>query len=434
MKWYGVFRVSFIKLFECLFFVMNFLNLDGFDFGAKSVLVRVDVNSPVADVESSSNPSESVKKVVQINDRILSAAKTIKELSDRGAKVVVLAHQGRMGDKDYTELDQHAMLLSQSMGKQVDYLDDLMGEKAINAIKEMKDSQILMLKNVRSLESETAKISAEEHSNSDFVKTLEPLFDYFVNDAFSVSHRSQCSVVGFRNIPNLAGRNMEHELNNLSKVENLEKPCVYVFGGAKPDDVINLVKAALEKGTVDKILTSGFLGYNIMLAKGIDLGREKEFLEENGYLVEGINEFVDEAGEKIETPVDFAVEKEGAREEISIDNLPSDLLLQDIGGQTANHYAEVIKGAKTVYFKGPAGVIEDVKFQKGTEIIMKAVADSDAFSIMGGGHSLKALDIFGIDKSRISYVSLAGGALVAFIAGKELPGIKSLEESYERFK
>lgn len=408
--------------------------MDDVDVGAKNVLVRVDVNSPVTDYKYEENGEEFIKKVVQINDRILSASKTIKELSDRGAKVVVLAHQGRFGDKDYTELDQHAALLSQSMHKQVDYVDDLIGDKALGAIKNLDFGKILVLKNVRSLKSETAKISVEEHSNSEFVKILEPLFDYFVNDAFSVSHRAQCSVVGFRNIPNIAGRNMQHELIHLSKIENLERPCVYVFGGAKPDDVIKLVKSGIEKGNVDKFLTSGFLGYNFLLAKGFDLGKEKDFLSENGYLVEDIKELVDKAGDKIETPFDFAIEKEGARHEISLDDLPSESLLQDIGENTANHYAEIIKSAKTVYFKGPTGVIEDVKFMKGTDIIMRAVADSDAFSIMGGGHSLKALDILGIDKSKISYISLAGGALVAFIAGKELPGLKALEDSYDKFK
>lgn len=393
--------------------------MDDYDFENKKVLVRVDVNSPVVD------------GYISMNERLNSAAKTIKELSDRGAAVCVLGHQGRKGDKDYTEMDQHANLLAQIIRKKVDYVDDLFGSKAVNTIKGMKNGQIIVLKNVRSWDAETAKISALEHSKSELAKNLEPQFQYFILDAFSIAHRCQASVVGFRNIPNLAGRTMQEELQNLSKISEAKKPYVYALGGAKPDDVFELLKYGLESKKVDTVLTSGLLARNLMVDAGISLKKEEQFLKENGFRID-TKKILEKYKKQIELPIDLAYDDNGVRVEADVGKLP-DALFLDIGTKTADKYASIIKKAKTVYFKGPAGLIEDTKFQKGTQIIMQAIAESNAFSILGGGHSQTALDELHIDKKKISYISLAGGALMEFMQGLELPGLKSLEESYKKF-
>lgn len=396
---------------------MKFLTIDDFDFENKKVLVRVDINSPVND-----------GKVIE-NPRFEAAANTIKELAEKAA-VCVIGHQGRKGDKDYTELEQHTELLKKFCPN-IRYVDDLFGSEAVTEIKGMKKGDIIVLKNVRSWNAETAKISAEEHSKSELVLNLEPLFDAFVLDAFSIAHRCQASVVGFT-IPNIAGRTMQKELEGLSKIEGAQKPYIYVLGGAKPDDVFQLLKYGLETGKVDKVLTAGLLARNLQIDLGFSMPKEERFLDEEGYRID-TKEALQKFSDKIETPIDMAYKKDGKRAETDLENAPDEVFF-DIGTKTAEKYAGIIKDAKTVYFKGTMGLAEDEKFRKGTQIVMQAIADSDSFSILGGGHSLTALDELGIDKSKISHISLAGGALVRFMQGKELPGIKALKNSYEKFK
>ena len=209
---------------------MKLPTLDDVDVKGKTVIVRVDLNVPYDPNTHSIRNSE----------RIRAHAETVRELSDKGAKVIVLAHQGRKGDLDFTHLAQHAELLARDAGKDVLYVDDVIGEEALKAIAQLEEGKVLLLDNVRFLEDEAIEKTAEEHSRSSLVKALSPLADLFVNDAFSVAHRSHASIVGFTVLlPSVAGRVMEHEIESCEKALNAKRPRIFIMGGVKPDDCVD---------------------------------------------------------------------------------------------------------------------------------------------------------------------------------------------------
>jgi len=400
------------------------LTLDDFDFKGKTTLVRVDFNSPI-DPET--------KRVLDDTRIRAHGETTLKELSQKGAKVVVLAHQGRPGDPDFTPLKQHAEILSKILGKPVKYVDDVFGEKAQKAIKELKNGEILVLENVRTFPDEQKKGTPEEHAKTEFVKTLAPLADIFVNDAFAAAHRAHVSIVGFTAVlPSVAGRIMERELKALSRVlREPEKPCVYILGGAKADDSLKISQYVLKNNIADRILTSGVVGHLFLAAKGVNLGKANmEFLEKKELmsLAPGIKELIKNYPGKVEVPADVAVEAEGKRMEMSAGKLPTNYPIYDIGTETIKKYGDIIKGAKSIVISGPMGVFENKDFAVGTKKTFEAIAASKAFSLVGGGHTIAAVEEMGLAK-RMGYVSTAGGALIEFLMGEQLPGVVALEKS-----
>lgn len=405
----------------------KFLTLDDFDVKDKVVLVRVDFNSPV---------DPQTKKIIDDTRIRAHGETTIKELSERGAKVVVLAHQGRPGDPDFIPLKQHAQILSEILGKPVKFVDDVYGEMAKKAIRELKSGEILVLDNVRNFPREAKDAPPEEHAKSELVVNLAPLADLFVNDAFAAAHRSHASIVGFTVVlPSAAGRIMERELKALGRVmENPEKPCIYILGGAKADDSLRISKHVLDNNIADYVLTAGVTGHLFLVAKGYNLGKPNmELLEKNKLLdlVPGIKELIEKYPGRIETPVDLAVEVEGRRKEISLSELPVDYPIYDIGANTVKRYTELIVKAKSIVFSGPPGVFEKEEFRKGTKALFEAIASSKAFSLVGGGHSIAAVQSLGL-ADKMSYISTAGGALIEFLMGRKLPGVVALEEAAKR--
>jgi len=405
----------------------KFLTLDDFDVKDKTVFVRVDFNSPV-DPET--------KKVLSDTRIRAHGETTIKELAEKGAKVVILAHQGRPGEPDFISLEQHAQILGNILGKPVKFVDDVYGEKAQNAIKELKSGEILVLDNVRKFPGETKKASPEEHSKSELVMNLAPLADLFVNDAFAAAHRAHASIVGFTVLlPSAAGRIMERELKALSRVlENPEKPCVFILGGAKADDSLQISKYVLDNNIADYVLTGGITGHLFLVAKGYDLGKPNmELLEKKELmgLIPGIKELMEKYPGKIETPVDLAIEVDGKRKEIAVEELPTEYPIYDIGTKTIERYSQIMSTAKSIVFSGPPGVYEKEEFVKGTKGLFEAIANSSAFSLVGGGHSVAAVHSLGL-ADKMGYISTAGGALIEFLMGKELPGVAALERAASR--
>jgi len=405
----------------------KFLTLDDVKVEGKTVLVRVDFNSPV-DPET--------KKLLDDTRIRAHGETTLKELSEKGAKVVVLAHQGRPGDPDFIPLKQHAERLEELLGKPVKYVDDLYGEKAKRAIRELENGEILVLENTRTYPEERKSKTPEEHAESDFIKALAPLADLFVNDAFSAAHRSHASVVGFTAVlPSVAGRIMERELKALSRVlESPEKPCVFILGGAKADDSLKISQYVLKNNIADYILTGGITGHLFLVATGVDLGKPNmKLLEKQKVLglVPGIKDLMAEYPGKIKVPVDVAVEVEGKREELSVKDLPTDHPIFDIGTETIKEYSRIIKEAKSIVISGPPGVYEKEEFIKGTRGIFEAVAESRAFSLVGGGHTVAAVHELGLS-NRMSYISTAGGALIEFLMGSKLPAVVALEEAAKK--
>ena len=392
--------------------------LDTFSFSGKTAFVRVDLNCPV---------DEKTKKV-EPSERIAGHALTVRELSDKGAKVVVLAHQGRKGDPDCISLSQHALLLGAAVKKPVKFVDDVCGERAKAAIRSLSNGEILLLENVRFMDDETKYKTIAENEKATIVRELSPLCDVFVLDAFSAAHRAQASIVGFHKKPVVAGRVMQRELEALSRLKNPQRPAVFVFGGAKADDSIGVMEHGLSEGKVDAVLACGVLGELFILASGRELGATQGFITESNAIghLPAAKEMLAKYPGKILFPQDVAVDEGGKRKELPISSLPSNSSILDIGKKTAQQYSAAIASAKTVLMNGPAGVYERPEFAFGTRALLKAIEGSGAFSVMGGGHTLSAIDKFGIDKSKIGYISLAGKALIEYLSGEELPGVKIL--------
>ncbi len=403
------------------------LTLDDFDFKGKTALVRVDFNSPI---------DEKTKKVLDDTRIRAHGESTIKELSEKGAKVVILAHQGRPGDPDFVPLKEHADILGRILGKLVKYVDDLFGDRAQKAIRELKNGEILVLENVRNFADEQKKGTPEDHSKTELIKKLAPLADVFVNDAFAAAHRAHVSIVGFTAVlPSVAGRIMERELKALGRVvHNPEKPCVYVLGGAKADDSLKISQYVLKNRVADHVLAGGVVGHLFLASKGVDLGKPNmEFLQKQNVmgLEPGIRELMNNYPGKVEVPVDIAVDANGKRMEMPVNNLPTSYPIFDIGAETAEKYSDIIKAARSVVISGPVGVYENKEFAFGTKKVLDAIAASNAFSLVGGGHTIAAVDEFGLTE-KMSYVSTAGGALIAFLMGEQLPGVVALEKAAAR--
>jgi len=401
----------------------DYNTLDDFDFENKTVLLRVDFNLPLD------------KKTLEILDttRIKLVIPTIKELIDKKAKIVIIAHQGRKGDWDFTSLEKHAKALESILKKNVIYVNDIFGEKAKNSIKNLKPGEVLLLDNVRKFDGETEKKTPEDHAKSTLVQNLYPLADIFVNDAFAAAHRSQCSLVGFTEVlPSCAGRLMEKELTSLEKIiKNPEKPCIFLFGGAKFSDAVITIDRVLANKTADEVLLTGLPANAFLVAEGYNLGKKNEdALAKEGTTeqYEEIKKVLGKFRDKILLPIDFAFEKNGKREEIDLNKLPIENNLFDIGEKTINEFKEVLSDAKTVFLSGPCGVFENILFKKGTKEIFTFVANSDAYSIVGGGHTVAAIEQLNLDK-KISHISTGGGSLEKFMMGDKLPVVEALKKA-----
>lgn len=405
----------------------KFNTIDDFDFEGKTVLLRVDINSPVDPLSGD----------LLDDTRLVLHSKTIKELSEKGAKVVILAHQSRPGKSDFTPLKQHALALSNILGKEVQYVDSIFSRQAQDIIKNMVNGEIALLENVRFYSEEMPKLTPEEQSNTYMVKTLAPLADYFVNDAFATAHRSQTSIIGFAKVlPAVAGRVMELELNSLYGIlDNAKEPRVYVLGGIKADDSINVMANALKTDSADYILTTGLVANIFLVAKGIDLKEYNyNFIIERGF-EEYINiakDLLKDYSDKIILPVDLAILEDDKRVEYPIDNIPN-LPIYDIGSKTIEIYNQKILLAKTLFANGPAGVFEKEGFELGTESLLNTMAESKGFSIIGGGHLAAAASNMDLDDD-ITHISSGGGASINLIAGEELPAVKALVDSAKRNK
>lgn len=304
----------------------DFLKIDDFDLEGKTVLARLDLNTPI---DPQSNEFLDTRRLER-------HAETVKLLSKKGAKVVLLAHQGRPGaEYDFTTLERHAEKLAEFIGKGAEYIPDLMGPTAKKRIKNMKNGEVLLLDNVRFLSEELLNRPADVQATTHFVKNLAPLADYFVNDAFAAAHRSQPSLVGFTHImPSMLGKVLENEIEMLEKVLSSEKePYVFVAGGAKIKDTLNVIEQLLNRDIADKVLTTGLVASIFLVAKGYEI-RGAEYVEHYDQLVSKAGSLIKEYNSKIELPMDLALDKYGKRLEASLSELPLPYRVADIGTGT----------------------------------------------------------------------------------------------------
>ncbi|MDR2829486.1 MAG: phosphoglycerate kinase [Methanobrevibacter sp.] len=400
----------------------DFKTIDDFDVKGKRMLVRIDINSPVS-------PNTGI---ILDDSRIKAHIKTIEELSNKGAKVILLAHQSRPGKSDFTTLRQHAIRLTQILGIEIEYVDSIFSADAINAIENLINGDVLLLENIRFFSEESLNRSPKEHSKSVPVSVLTPYIDIFVNDAFATSHRSHLSLVGFTKVlPSAAGRLMEKEIRIITHaIKNAERPSIFVLGGVKADDSIEVIENVLKNKTADSILTTGLVANIFLKGAGVKIGRiNEDFIKNKGYsiLFDKAGKLIKEYGNKILYPEDVAIEDNGNRFDVDINSIPNKSIF-DVGIKTIVKYVKIIKNAKTIFANGPAGVFEDPNFSIGTEDILNAIAESPAFTVVGGGHIGAAAVAMGLDRE-LEHISSGGGASINLLAGKKLIAVEALKNA-----
>lgn len=384
----------------------------------KTVLCRLDLNSPI---------DEETKKFINPR-RLDAAAETLFELRKKGAKTVVIAHQGRPGDYDFTTLEEHAEYFKKKLNLPLQYIDEIASSHVMKIIENMKEGDILLLENIRFLSEELLERPYDVLARTHMVSRLASIADYFVSDCFAVTHRNQSSIVGFPVLlPTLVGRVTEREIEILDgALKDGNKQIVFVLGGAKVDTSIKVTERALELGA-EKILTCGTLGNLFLQAKGYDLGGETKRImkgfkgDEQLPTAKGLLEKYDG---RIEMPADVALDNNGVREEFMVNQLPQPKPISDIGKETVEKYKKEIAKANTIIINGPAGIYERPPFSYGTKELYTAVANSKAFKIAGGGHTSSAIAEYGLE-DKFNHISTGGNACMLFLAGEELPGEKS---------
>lgn len=394
--------------------MLNKKTVEDIDVKGKKVLVRCDFNVPLEN-----------GKITDEN-RLVGALPTIKYLVENDAKIILCSHLGKpKGEaKKELSLEPVAKRLSELLNIDVKFAadDNVVGENAKNAVLAMENGQIVLIENTRFRKEETK-------NEENYSKELASLADVFVNDAFGTAHRAHCSTVGVTNFvkESACGYLIQKELKFLGDaVENPKRPFVSILGGAKVSDKINVINNLLEK--VDTLVIGGGMAYTFLKAQGYSVG--KSLVEEDK--VEYAKEMLNKAKEKsvkLLLPVDNVVAAEFSKDAAPIktddQNIEDAYMGLDIGQKTAKLYADAVKSAKTVVWNGPMGVFEFENFANGTIEVAKALAESDATTIIGGGDSAAAVNILGFG-DKMTHISTGGGASLEFLEGKELPGIVAL--------
>lgn len=404
---------------------LKYFTMDDFDVDGKAVLVRLDLNSPM---------DPHTGKILD-DKRLWSHTETLKRLEK--AKTVVLAHQSRPGKSDFTTMEPHAKLLNRIVRQKVTYIDDIFGPSARRAIEETEIGEVLLLENVRFYSEEGLEQGPEEHAKTHLVSNLTPHFELFINDAFGSAHRSHASMVGFTHVvPSAAGKLMEKEISILDKVlVGSDQPRIFVLGGTKTNDAIDVIKNVLSNDVADRVLVSGVVANVFLAASGVDIGtKNMQLIEKQGGL-DGLpmaKALLKKFGSRIAMPIDVALNKKGKRFEVKIDALPVRYPIFDIGIESTLAFADEIKNAGTVVLNGAAGVFEEKDFALGTFEILEA-ATKAKFAVIGGGHSGAAMRKAGLEK-KVAHMSTGGGACIVSLAGRGLPAIAALRNSAKRFK
>lgn len=392
---------------------MNKKTLKDINVEGKKVFCRVDFNVPLEDGE------------ITDDTRIKAALPTIKHLTDQGAIIILASHLGRPKGEVVEELrlDPVAKRLSDLIGKEILKADHVYGGEVSGAIEKMNNGDILLLENVRFE-------SGEETNDPELSQAFADMADFYVNDAFGAAHRAHASTTGVaEKLPAVAGFLMEKEIDVLGNaLEDPERPFTAIIGGAKVRDKINVINHLLDK--VDNLIIGGGLSYTFLKAQGHEVG--KSLLEEDK--IDLANEFIQKAKDKgvnFVLPVDVVVAddfSESANTKIvPIDEIPADWEALDIGPETREKYSQIIVESNLIIWNGPMGVFEMNAFAGGTNEVARALVDTTGYTIIGGGDSAAAVEKFGL-ANEMDHISTGGGASLEFMEGKELPGLKALDD------
>lgn len=404
---------------------MTFSTLDDLT-PEQRLLVRLDLNSPIEDGEP------------QDNRRFSRHAETINELLGKDHAIAILAHQGRPGRDDFVTLNGHAEILASHIDHEVEFVSDTYGDVALAAIRSLESGDVLLLENARMCEEELPEEPPEAKAQTQFVQTLAPEFDAYVNDAYSAAHRSHASLVGFPAVlPAYAGRVMETEFEANSAIASreFEGPVTMVAGGTKATDIIDVIDAIGEK--IDTFCLGGIAGELFLRGAdypvGFDLGDEDRYdtqWAENHATIESV---LTEREDAIVLATDLAYEDaDGNRSEVAVEAIDEkSQSYLDVGTDTVEQYASIIEESEAVFVKGALGVFEDERFADGTVGVLEAIAETDCFSVVGGGDTSRAIEMYGLSEDDFSHVSIAGGAYIRALTGEPLVAVEALEGAVE---
>ncbi len=392
---------------------INKKTIEDIDVSGKKVLVRCDFNVPVKD------------GVITSDKRIIASLPTIEYLVKHGAKVILCSHLGRPKGEVNPEFSMApvAKRLSECLGQEVKMAKDVVGESAKEMAASLKDGEVMLLENVRFEKGETK-------NDAELSKAFASLAEIYVNDAFGTSHRAHSSTAGVADyLPAVCGYLIQKEISIMGgALANPKRPFVAILGGAKVSDKIGVINNLIDK--VDTLIIGGGMAYTFMAAKGWNVGTsicETDKIE----LAKDLMKKAEEKGVSFLIPVDNVIADEFAEtansQVVDSDSIPDGWMGMDIGPRTEQLFAEALKGAGTVIWNGPMGVFEMKKFANGTNAVAKAVADSGAISIIGGGDSASAVTKLGY-ADKMTHISTGGGASLEFLEGLELPGIACLND------
>lgn len=392
---------------------MNKKSILDIDLHGKKVFCRVDFNVPIQDGK------------ITDDNRLVAALPTIKYVVEHGGKAILASHLGRPKGEVVEELrlDIVAKELSKLLGKEVTKMDEAIGDNIKRRIDEMDNGDILLLENVRFY-------PGEEQNDDELAKEFASLADIYVNDAFGTAHRAHASTVGIaKYLPAVAGFLMLKEIEVLGKIlSNPERPFTAIIGGAKVKDKIEVIDNLLDK--VDNLIIGGGFSYTFVKALGYEIG--ESLLEEDK--IELAKSLINKAqgmGVHFLMPIDFIVANEYSSDAktkvVDINQIPANWQALDIGPKTIDLYEKIISDSKLVFWNGPMGVFEFDKFANGTNGVAKAMANSDAITIIGGGDSVAAIKKIGLT-DKMTHISTGGGASLKFIEGKPLPGVNALND------
>ena len=385
-----------------------------YDLHGKRVIIRCDFNVPMKDGK------------ITDDTRIQAALPTIEYAINESAKVILMSHLGRVKEeKDLVKNDLFpvAQRLSNLLNQKVLFCKSTSGSELKDAVDGLKDGEVLLMQNTRY---EDLNGKKESSNDSELGAFWASLGDIYINDAFGTAHRAHASNVGIAShLPNGIGFLIEKELNHLESLKNPERPYVIIMGGAKVSDKIKVIENLAP--IADKIMIGGGMAFTFLKAKGIDIG--KSLLEEDS--LEFCQKMIATYGDKLVLPVDVNVTTEFSEETphhiCKVSEIGADEMAMDIGPETIAMMKEVLANAKTVFWNGPLGVYEMKEYQKGTNELLNAVANSSIHSVLGGGDIVAAASELGF-KDKVSHASTGGGATLEFLEGKELPGIAIIQE------
>ena len=402
------------------------LTLEDVDLKGRTVLYRVDVNSPL---EPSSGR-------LLDDGRLRGVVPTLQALEQ--SKVVIMGHQSRPGKSDFTSMSRHCDRLSEILGRPIKFVPDVCGVQAIEEIENMSDGDVIFLDNVRGNEEEYGVKygSNEDTEDTDIVTTLSSVSDAFVTDAFAAAHRRSPTLTGFtKSIPCIAGTLMEKEISSLRMaLKDPPSPYLAILGGAKCDDSVRVALNLISKGEVDRIAFVGVTGNLMLWIDGNDIGeRNRDFIRNSlgddfEIAWEMAERILSEHPDKAFLPIDVAVESDGRRKPLSIEDLPSEDPIYDVGIETLRALKPLVEDAGCILWNGPASYFELPEFAFGTIEILNMCTEANAMTIIGGGHTSALVNSRGA-ANLVSHNSTGGGSTMSFLSGEPMPVIASLKES-----